>query len=74
MIVACGDRADAKLAKDAETRWRRAVDAWPHRRHATNSAHLAQASGHGLGCDVVHPGAHAGLGAREGTSAGRAPA
>src|SRR5450756_1022320 len=32
---------------------------------AANSAHLAEASGHPLGRDVVHPRADAGLGARK---------
>ncbi len=32
---------------------------------AANSAHLAQSGSHGLGRDVVHPGADAGLGTRE---------
>src|SRR5664280_2122591 len=32
---------------------------------AGNSAHLAQPGCHGLGCDVVDPGADTGLGTRE---------
>ena len=43
MIVACGDRDGAKLAKDAEARWRRAIDAWRHRRQRRPGEHAVRA-------------------------------
>jgi hypothetical protein len=43
VIVACGARGGARLAKDAETRWRRTINAWPHRRHKGPREHAARA-------------------------------
>ena len=43
VIVACGDRDGAKLAKDAEARWCRAIDAWRHRSQRRPGEHAARA-------------------------------